>query len=314
MEKNSIAILLLLLVSGADLWGQGSKWKMVDSIPADTHVSVYELKLNIPVGQTFVGKSNNPGYSRFMATMADQHMSPAIQMDTFPGGHISAHFSCESIHQQNQKVSATYTMDESGKKACSYTISRSTSISDPHRYLWEVQPSPKMPVRLNMNNGIGSARLDLSGLMVEEVNIFSAASDIILSYSEENKMDMESMNIIGGMSKIVLRNIGMARAREVRIENGMGTTRIFVGESNPTPTMYQILVGAGSCTIAISDNTPARIILNDSFISSIELPDNFVETSPNVYVNHAYQGNMDRAITFAVDIGLGNLSMHTINQ
>jgi hypothetical protein len=68
-------------------------------------------------------------------------------------------------------------------------------------------------------------------------------------------------------------------------------------------------VGAGNLVILLpsDDSVPVMVKIKDSWLCSIELTDDLKQTSPNVYANAAYAKSPKNALTFDLDVSLGNI-------
>lgn len=184
-----------------------------------------------------------------------------------------------------------------------------TVDDDPQRYLMELRADPAVPTKMVMNLGYGSAWLDLSGMDVRGLDVQSGNADVFITYKTPNTHPMTMLNLKGGMGKFVVRNIEMARAENVILENGMGNTKIIVGETAYNKTNIALQVGTGACTLLVHEKYPVKIILNSSMLSKVELPENLIETTDNTFVNLAYKANPQNAMTITVDVSMGTFYM-----
>jgi hypothetical protein len=68
-------------------------------------------------------------------------------------------------------------------------------------------------------------------------------------------------------------------------------------------------VGAGNLVILLpsDDSVPVMVKIKDSWLCSIKLTDDLKETSANTYANAAYTKNPKNALTFDLDVSLGNI-------
>jgi len=124
-----------------------------------------------------------------------------------------------------------------------------------------------------------------------------------------NTHPMKEMRLNTGMGKLVVRNLERARAEAIFIENGMGMTRIILGEEPFQRTNTNIQVGSGSCTLLAGKNYPVKVVLKTSMFSSVELSPDMIETSDNVFVNLAYKSSPQLATVVVVDVSMGSFSL-----
>ncbi|MEM7039064.1 MAG: hypothetical protein AAF570_18950 [Bacteroidota bacterium] len=207
------------------------------------------------------------------------------------------------------------TTTRGGSQQVAYQTRGSMTVDDdPAKYLTELKANPNTPMALRMNLGYGSAWLDLTDLDVRGVDIVSGAADVFLSYKKPALYPMYRLKINSGMSNITIRNLEYAKADLVKIENGMGDTRIVIGEQVSHKSKVSISVGAGSCVLLIHEEAPIRLKFNDNVFSSMELPGIFTESGSNTYVNPAVKKHPDKAVTVVVDMGIGTFTVETYKE
>ena len=309
MNSKPLWLFLGVLLNG--FWGYSQQIVILDSVVSNRNVAVHEFYLNFPVGQTFIQASNSEGMSGIRAILPNREVIPFIQSDSFPGIYRTSF----ALQAHNNEAVTTEVKQTSDGTVYNYQFSRTTSFTDPSQYLWELNADPFTPIALDVHAGFGSSRMDLSGMTVKKMNVRSGASDVIVTYSSPNRTTMEEMYISAGMSKIVVRNLELAKAKTVLIENGMGNTRIVLGNNcQASGSQVNIQVGAGSCDLIIHESMPVRIILNENFFSSTSIPGNFLQTSGNIYVNPKYESHPENAVSFFVDLGLGRLNVVSVSQ
>lgn len=286
-------------------WASPQQNVLLDSVRSNGRYQLVEFHLNIPVGQTFIQRTHAPGYSHIKAVMPKQYPLPVIKTTT-KGNTLVTDFSCNN--KSNRQI-ATAT----GSSCNSYQFSSANTLVDYSKMLWELNPDPEVPVALNMDLGYGATRLDLSDLNIRKLNVTSGASNVIITYTKPNRSDMEQMDIEAGMSTIVLRNIEFAKARNIRVANAMGKTKVILGHQCPTTSNIHIEVGAGSAVLMTSEKMPVRIVLDENLLSEITIPVEFTKNPGNIYVNKKYQSDPTGAVTFYVDLGVGKLEVIPMN-
>lgn len=192
----------------------------------------------------------------------------------------------------------------------SYQVSGSMTIDDdPAKYIMDIAADPLAPMAMKMNFGYGSARLDLSNLRMMALEIVSGAADVVISYSKPNAVPMKYFTVVNGMSKIVIRNLECARAEQVRIENGMGDTKIVVGTDMHAKSTVRLDVGSGKCTLLVHKDAPIKIVINGTVFSSADIPDAYIKNSDNTFSSLTYKLHAQEAMTIIVDLGLGSFEM-----
>lgn len=145
--------------------------------------------------------------------------------------------------------------------------------------------------QLNVEVLKGNGRIDLSGMKLLQANISGGNSDLMVDFSQQNKMQMKNMNLHTGMGKIVLRNPEYANAEVITIKNEMGDIRIVLGSAYKPGTNMVVQSSIGSCIFVIDDTQPTKIILKTTAFVKNTLPATFTKVSENTYTNRAFNTN-----------------------
>ena len=294
---------LLVVFSAFVLQSMAQNVDFNDTIQSSSSTAHLELHFNLPLGQLLVtGPSSKPGISGIRCYSPNPGFQAKKTYRTLGARRIISF-----IPVEEQVGMARQAASNSGENSISYRISN-TSLSDAGNVLWEYFPDPNMPHSIFIQSGMGSSRLDLSGLKITGLNVSSGASDVIISYSKPNLTEMDVFEVNGGMGKIVVRNLEMARAKKVHIQNGLGETQISIGSSCTIGTEITVEVGAGSCTITADSDVPMKIIISKSFMSSIHIPESFLQTGENIYVNPKYKTSENQSVVIFADIGIGDFT------
>lgn len=283
----------------------GQNLSRMDSIPADSFFQRYDFYLDIPIGQTFINRNNCQSFHKVRFHAPEQTAKTHILHDT-AGRVLQTQISMMSSNTSTYMASMTSNSGTQIKMRGSMSVN-----DDPTKYLAEVRPAINQLLLLDMQLGHGSAWLDLTDLRVRGVNIESSNADIFLSYKKPNPEKMQRLRLASGMSKIVFRNLEYARAEKIFIDNGMGDTKIIIGEKLYNGSTLEVGVGAGQCVIMVHKDVPMKLTLENSLFSSVEIPDNFYHSGDNVYVNLAYKANPSKCVSAVIDLGIGSFSLIT---
>ena len=100
----------------------------------------------------------------------------------------------------------------------------------------------------------------------------------------------------------------MARAKKIHIQNGMGETQISIGSSCSGASEIRVEVGAGNCIISADSDVPMKIIISKTFISTVHIPESFLQTGENIYVNPKYKASENQLVVIFADIGMGDFT------
>ena len=203
-------------------------------------------------------------------------------------------------------------LKNTGAGSLGQTISTSLfgSVNSADESSWKILLSEKKPYQLRLNYGMGSADIDLSRLSIETLKIHTGSADVNIKYEETsfNKVEMDTFYVKVDFGSVKVNNLCHARARNVIADVGFGD--LFLDLSDPPLQTSKIIgnVGAGTLLIKLpTDNTPVKVVVNDSWLCNLKVPVSFRKIGENIYVNPYYKGTPERSITFDVDVSMGNL-------
>lgn len=300
MIRTVLGLSVGLVFQSLTAWCQD--YSKVDSIPVDSFCKMHELRINMPLGLTFVNSGGRSDQHHFRFLYPDNQTKVILQPDTL--GRLLR----TTVALLNPS-SSTYIASMTSDGGTVQMRGSMTVNDDPSRYLAEVKAAKGKPLALQLQLGYGDAWLDLTDLDVRAVDIQASDANVFLSYKRANRHRMTILNVNSGMSGIFLRNLELARADHIKVENGMGDTKIIVGKDIKGPSRVDLGVGAGACVMMVHKDAPMKVILKNTFLSTVELPENFLKTGNNVYVNLAYKKDPVNAMTVIVDMGIGSFSL-----
>lgn len=304
MFRMALGVSLGLLLQSQTSFGQGVT--RLDTIQSTDFFETYQYQVHVPVGQTFVNRVTCPEKSLVRFHLPDEETQTVVFRDT-AGTRLNTTISMASSRSQSFTASVN---KHSRGAVMQYEMSGSvTADDDPGNYLMELRADPSVPTALMMNLGYGSAWLDLSELDLRALQVTSGAADVFISYKTPAKGRMKVFSVNSGMSRIVVRNLEMARAENIHIENGMGETKIIVGDQVQQRSNVNLNVGAGSCVLLAHNNVPIKLVLSSTVFSTVEIPENLIKTGPGTFVNLAYKKHPDNAMILLVELGIGKFTL-----
>lgn len=174
---------------------------------------------------------------------------------------------------------------------------------------WKLLINDNKVYNLDLNYGIGSSDIDLSGAAVKNLKIKTGSANIKLDYSkdDQNMIPMDTMMFKVDLGSIKVSNLHKASPKNVMAEIVFGNATIDFSNEMNTKCNVKTEVGAGSLTIILPKNTPTIIHLSDSPFCGLGMLKGFEQVEKNVYVNMSYSANAENLLTFDVDVSLGSV-------
>lgn len=186
----------------------------------------------------------------------------------------------------------------------------------PSDKFWKIYLTEKKPYSIDLSYGLGNANVDLSGLSVQKFKIKTASADVNVTYTPgmENKIDMDTFCVRVDMGSVSVKNLHMARSKTILADVGFGN--ILLDLSEKPLVRYKVIgsVGAGNLTVYMpSNDVPVIVKVSESWLCSVSFPKNLKKIGENTYANEAYSKNRKDAITFNLDVSMGNITFKEKN-
>ena len=173
---------------------------------------------------------------------------------------------------------------------------------------WELQFSPEIPLSLDVELGVGKGEFRLGGLDVKDFNLSTGASDVELSFDSPNQGTIESISIESGLSRFQARNLGNANFRHLRFQGGVGSYLLDFNGNLTTEVDVDLEVGLGMVTVIIPSSVGARIVYDETWMSSIDLDPDFRTAGDNIYTT-SNLGTAAGRMNLRVTSGIGNVKV-----
>ena len=175
----------------------------------------------------------------------------------------------------------------------------------------KVYMSQSVPCNLSLGYGMGTAKIDLSGLSVETIKVYTGTADVYIGYETDviNRVEMDTFYVNVDFGTVKVKNLSNAKADHVIADVGFGS--LYLDLSSPPKRTSHIKgkVGAGNLLVKLpTDSTPVRVVVNESWLCSLRIPKSFKKVADNTYVNAFYKGSPTNALIFNVDVSMGSVS------
>lgn len=221
-----------------------------------------------------------------------------------------AHKYVKEINGQICDVSLA--LKESGEASLSQKISYKmfgNEESKPDK-IWKVYLASGKPYRLNLNYGVGTANIDLSGLAVENLKVYSGNADVKIDYDPTtcNTVEMDTFLVQVDLGSVVVKHLNLSKSKYVQAEVGFGNVYLDFSDKPTIASNVKGSVGAGNLMITLPDmDVPVRVKVNDSWLCKVKLPENFEKIDDHTYVNYTQAGDIKNLLTFDLDVSMGNI-------
>lgn len=175
---------------------------------------------------------------------------------------------------------------------------------------YNIYLSDKKPYDLDLHYGVGSAYLDLSGLAVEKLRIYTGSADVKIGYltAKANLVEMDSFLVHVDLGSLEIHKINKSRANHILADVGFGSLLLDFSDKSENSCEIFASVGAGKLEVIMPfTESPILIKLKSSPLCSVTLPSNFKQISKNLYANQYYKGNDENLLNFDVNVAMGSI-------
>jgi hypothetical protein len=255
---------------------------------------------------------------RVPAEMASMNQSQPVGAEKSLSADIR--FDIGSLEVSGDKGAQLYSMDLEYDKA-SYEPSVSYTPGTEGRFTFALESNHRIgirserqqnrlrlgltgeiPVKLNINTGVGDARLALSGLKISELELESGVGGCRISSYEPNAIACDRVRIkngVGSMDAVGLANLNL---RELDFEGGVGGANLdFTGEWKQDAEI-RVQVGVGGATLRMPRDVGVRVEAEKHFLSGLHL-EGFTQRD-GFYYSENYD-SAKRRVSVRVETGVG---------
>ena len=182
------------------------------------------------------------------------------------------------------------------------------SDDDEHRRTMTIRLTEDLPLDLELELGAGRGDLDFSGLQVSDLRISTGASSVELRCDEPNAIEANEISIESGVSKFTAMDLGNMNFRTLRFSGGVGAYKLDFGGTPRRSGDARLEVGLGSIVVNIPRRMQARLLYDDSWLSSFDLDDDFQKKRSGVYETEGF-ATSDPRLVLKIESGLGSVKV-----
>ncbi len=175
---------------------------------------------------------------------------------------------------------------------------------------WKMYLTDSKPYLLDLNYGVGNANIDLSGLAVQNLKINTGSADVNIGYHSglENLVEMDTFFVKVDLGSVNAKNLSLAKTKYVMANVGFGNVMLDLSSAPVVANYIRGSVGAGNLVILLpSEETPVLVKIKDSWLCSVRMTRTLKKISANTFANAAYTKDAKNALTFDLDVSMGNI-------
>ena len=176
-------------------------------------------------------------------------------------------------------------------------------LSSQKKTSWDLKFTDKVPISLDITAGATKSNLDLSGMMISNLDIETGASRMFVNFDEPNPIRMEEFNLSLGVAKFKGSHLLNANFNEMNIESGIGKCTFDLTGELDHRAYVNIELGLSSTTIILPLNVGVKIYTDLSAFTSFDIED-LIEVDDNEYES-ANWGDTEGELIIDLEASIG---------
>lgn len=290
--KESLFLIVVILLGVIESNGQAKKHYHAGSVENQNKIT---LKLNAPS----VSCRISPTYSMHAVNVfgypESKNFDPIAEDYRTRGGR-----------------SITLNFEEALNKSLSTSLSAKVldRFYESPEKPWYIYLSRNTPFDLELNYGMGSSSIDLSGLAVEKFKINTGSAEIRVGFDRNtpNKVQMDTLLAKVDLGVLELDKLDLLRAQEVIAEIGFGKLYMQLTGECKERNNITASVGAGTMEVTFDNmDIPVIIHISDSPLCRVKMLKAFKKIEPETFVNDAYHPDATNLVSFDIDVAMGSV-------
>ena len=251
----------------------------------------------------------------FRSNSGDCYIKPSAKFDAlnvYSNQELDAYSHSFSKDIQDQTCFINLDLEDTKSEGLSQSISlkmfgKSEEETDK---LWKVYLTNQKPYCLDLNYGIGSAYVDLSGLAIQKLKIHTGSADVNVGYFSgmDNQIEMDTLFVKVDWGSAEVKKVNLSKSKKVIAEVGFGNLLLDFTDKVTTKSDISGSVGAGNLVILLPESqTPVKVNVRNSWLCQVKLPKSFQKTSGSTFVNGAYKEDAGNLLSFDLDVSMGSI-------
>lgn len=292
MQKKYWLTSCAIAIAGLS-WGQIKKQFTIEDAPYCESIS---LSLRANSGNCYIKPSQNPEILNVFSNQSESGFAHNLRKEV-----------------KGKTCEVMLNLEEVQAEGLSQTISTrffGPSDKPANDKVWKMYLTNSKPYLLELNYGVGTANIDLSGLAVKRLKISTGSADVNVGYNSalENQVDMDTFYVKVDLGSVNVKNVNLSRTHFVMADVGFGNMTLDFSSKPVVTNRIKGSVGAGNLTIVLpKEETPILVKIQDSWLCSVKVPSDLKKVGENTFANRAYSKNAKNALVFDLDVSMGNI-------
>ena len=172
---------------------------------------------------------------------------------------------------------------------------------------WDIRLTDAIPLALDVELGMSSAQLDLSGFRLTALSVEAGMAEATVRFDRPNAEALDAIDLSAGMAEFKALGLGHARFRRLHFEGGAGRFVLdFRGDAPVPGAVAELELGMASAEVVLPAGRPVIIEAEESWGSEIDVPIGFVKRGEGVW-HSPEAGSPAEALTVRAEVGAGSV-------
>ena len=170
---------------------------------------------------------------------------------------------------------------------------------------WELEFSPEIPLKLDLDVGAGDGELDLTGLQLTGLDLDMGAGNFEVRFDEPNQVEMNQITLDTGASKLEVIRIGNAGPGQVNVQGGAGDIMLDLTGAWPRSSDVKVTAGVGAVTLYLPDDVGVQVDVEGG-LTTVDASG--LRRTGDTYVNDAF-GKAETELRIQITTGVGSIRL-----
>lgn len=172
---------------------------------------------------------------------------------------------------------------------------------------WDLRFSTEVTHAFDIDLGACEAKLDFSGLPIEEMAFDLGAGDCEVFFHSPNPVEMKLFEVSAGASELTIIGLGNARFQKLDFDGGVGDFTLDFSGDFDGDHYADISIGLGSVEIRFPPELGVRVH-EDGVLSSVDFDPDLEEVSDGIWESSNYRTAKNRLV-IDLSIGMGSAEL-----
>lgn len=185
-------------------------------------------------------------------------------------------------------------------------------LNVPEDNAWEVFLSDAVALDLDLDVGMASADLDMTGLRVHRLALDCGMAEATLRFDARSPVAAEDIEIDAGMAQFRALGLGNARFQAFSFSGGAGEfTLDFTGGPLPAGARADVEVGMAKLSVVVPEGGPVVLHAPDSWLARVDVPTGYTKRGDGVWHSPAVRGarDVERAFHVYIEAAAGKVDV-----